>query len=138
MNKKLQKIKEWLVLLLLALLALRVFMICLSYKDAPGQDYYLFRQVVYTISWLSIFVFFSNYQGTAAIMEKYIKKMKTITFFTMLASALRLAVSVVYLWPLVSYKVWPSLYNVLEIAVWVLITLFFYFYWRKMSKAKEI
>lgn len=126
------------MILLLALLVLRVFMICLSYKDAPEQYYYLFRQVVYTISWLSIFVFFSNYQGTAAIMEKYIKKMKTITFYAMLASAFRLVVSVVYMWPLVSYKVWPSLYNVLETTVWVLITLFFYFYWRKMSKAKEV
>lgn len=126
------------MILLLALLVLRVFMICLSYKDAPEQYYYLFRQVVYTISWLSIFVFFSNYQGTAAIMEKYIKKMKTITFYAMLASALRLVVSVVYMWPLVSYNVWPSLYNVLETTVWVLITLFFYFYWRKMSKAKGV
>lgn len=126
------------MILLLALLVLRVFMICLSYKDAPEQYYYLFRQVVYTISWLSIFVFFSNYQGTAAIMEKYIKKMKTVTFYTMLASALRLVVSVVYMWPLVSYNVWPSLYNVLETTVWVLITLFFYFYWRKMSKAKGV
>ena len=126
------------MILLLLLLLLRVFMIWLSYREAPGQNYYLFRQVVYTISWLSIFVFFSNYQGTAAIMEKYIKKMKTVTFYTMLASALRLVVSVVYLWPLVSYKVWPSVYNVLETTVWVLITMFFYFYWRKMSKANGV
>ena len=126
------------MILLLLLLLLRVFMICLSYREVPGQNYYLFRQVVYTISWLSIFVFFSNYQGTAAIMEKYIKKMKTVTFYTMLASALRLVVSVVYLWPLVSYKVWPSVYNVLETTVWVLITMFFYFYWRKMSKANGV
>jgi hypothetical protein len=67
-----------------------------------------------------------------------LKKMKKIAFWTMVISAIRVLVSLKYNWPLLSYKVWPSVYNVLELAVWLLITAFFYLYWRKMSKAKEV
>ena len=56
----------------------------------------------------------------------------------MVISAARVLVSLAYNWPLLSYRVWPSVYNVLELAVWLLITAFFYLYWRKMSKTKEV
>jgi len=112
----------------------------LSYKEGmPDLVYYMFRQTVYTLSWISLLVFFLNYgQSGNALMEIYLKRMKKIAFWTMVISAARLLVSLVYNWPLLSYRVWPSVYNVLEIAVWLLITVFFYLYWRKMSKAKEV
>lgn len=96
----------------------------------------MFRQLVYTVSWMSLLVFFQNYIGAGVILyEKYIEKMKTISFWTMVVSAIRLVVSLVYFWPVVSYKVWPSLYNVLEILVWLCITVFFFLYWREKSNA---
>jgi len=137
MEKGLRKIINLLVLLLWVLLFLRVFMICLSYRDdIPGVMYYMFRQLVYTVSWMSLLVFFQNYIGAGVILyEIYIEKMKTISFWTMVVSAIRLVVSLVYFWPVVSYKVWPSLYNVLEILVWLCITVFFFLYWREKSNA---
>ena len=140
MKKKLIAVKNWLVLLLGVLLVVRVYMMLLSYKEGmPGLWYYMFRQTVYTVSWLSLLVFFMNHgQKSNALMEIYLKRMKKIAFWTMVISAIRVLVSLKYNWPLLSYKVWPSVYNVLELAVWLLITAFFYLYWRKMSKAKEV
>ena len=140
MKKKLIAVKNWLVLLLGVLLVVRVYMMLLSYKEGmPGLWYYMFRQTVYTVSWLSLLVFFMNHgQKSNALLEIYLKRMKKIAFWTMVISAIRVLVSLKYNWPLLSYKVWPSVYNVLELAVWLLITAFFYFYWRKMSKAKEV
>lgn len=140
MKKKLIAVKNWLVLLLGVLLVVRVYMMLLSYKEGmPGLWYYMFRQTVYTVSWLSLLVFFMNHgQKSNALLEIYLKKMKKIAFWTMVISAVRVLVSLKYNWPLLSYKVWPSVYNVLELAVWLLITAFFYLYWRKMSKAKEV
>jgi hypothetical protein len=140
MQKKLIIVKNWLVLLLGILLLVRLYMMMLSYKEGmPDLGYYMFRQTVYTLSWISLLVFFLNYgQSGNALMEIYLKRMKKIAFWTMVISAARLLVSLVYNWPLLSYRVWPSVYNVLEIAVWLLITVFFYLYWRKMSKAKEV
>ncbi|MBR4269440.1 MAG: hypothetical protein IKQ47_06630 [Prevotella sp.] len=140
MKKKLIAVKNWLVLLLGILLVVRVYMMLLSYKEGmPGLWYYMFRQTVYTVSWLSLLVFFMNHgQKSNALLEIYLKKMKKIAFWTMVISAVRVLVSLKYNWPLLSYKVWPSVYNVLELAVWLLITAFFYLYWRKMSKAKEV
>ena len=140
MQKKLIIVKNWLVLLLGILLLVRLYMMMLSYKEGmPNLGYYMFRQTVYTLSWISLLVFFLNYgQSGNALMEIYLKRMKKIAFWTMVISAARLLVSLVYNWPLLSYRVWPSVYNVLEIAVWLLITVFFYLYWRKMSKAKEV
>lgn len=140
MKKKLIAVKNWLVLLLGILLVVRVYMMLLSYKEGmPGLWYYMFRQTVYTVSWLSLLVFFMNHgQKSNALLEIYLKKMKKIAFWTMVISAIRVLVSLKYNWPLLSYKVWPSVYNVLELAVWLLITAFFYLYWRKMSKAKEV
>ncbi len=140
MKKKLIAVKNWLVLLLGVLLVVRVYMMLLSYKEGmPGLWYYMFRQTVYTVSWLSLLVFFMNHgQKSNALLEIYLKKMKKIAFWTMVISAIRVLVSLKYNWPLLSYKVWPSVYNVLELAVWLLITAFFYLYWRKMSKAKEV
>ena len=140
MKKKLIAVKNWLVLLLGVLLVVRVYMMLLSYKEGmPGLWYYMFRQTVYTVSWLSLLVFFMNHgQKSNALLEIYLKKMKKIAFWTMVLSAIRVLVSLKYNWPLLSYKVWPSVYNVLELAVWLLITAFFYLYWRKMSKAKEV
>lgn len=140
MKKKLIAVKNWLVLLLGVLLVVRVYMMLLSYKEGmPGLWYYMFRQTVYTVSWLSLLVFFMNHgQKSNALLEIYLKRMKKIAFWTMVISAVRVLVSLKYNWPLLSYKVWPSVYNVLELAVWLLITAFFYLYWRKMSKAKEV
>lgn len=140
MKKKLIAVKNWLVLLLGVLLVVRVYMMLLSYKEGmPGLWYYMFRQTVYTVSWLSLLVFFMNHgQKSNALLEIYLKRMKKIAFWTMVISAIRVLVSLKYNWPLLSYKVWPSVYNVLELAVWLLITAFFYLYWRKMSKAKEV
>lgn len=140
MKKKLIAVKNWLVLLLGVLLVVRVYMMLLSYKEGmPGLWYYMFRQTVYTLSWLSLLVFFMNHgQKSNALLEIYLKRMKKIAFWTMVISAIRVLVSLKYNWPLLSYKVWPSVYNVLELAVWLLITAFFYLYWRKMSKAKEV
>lgn len=140
MKKKLIAVKNWLVLLLGVLLVVRVYMMSLSYKEGmPGLWYYMFRQTVYTVSWLSLLVFFMNHgQKSNALLEIYLKRMKKIAFWTMVISAIRVLVSLKYNWPLLSYKVWPSVYNVLELAVWLLITAFFYLYWRKMSKAKEV
>lgn len=138
-QNSLSVVKNWLILLLGALLILRIYMMILSYKEGmPGLWYYMFRQTVYTVSWLSLLVFFMNQgQKSNALVEIYLKKMKKIAFWTMIISAIRVLVSLKYNWPLLSYKVWPSVYNVLELAVWLLITVFFYLYWRKMSKAKE-
>ena len=140
MKKKLIAVKNWLVLLLGVLLVVRVYMMLLSYKEGmPGLWYYMFRQTVYTVSWLSLLVFFMNHgQKSNALLEIYLKRMKKIAFWTMVISAIRVLVSLKYNWPLLSYKVRPSVYNVLELAVWLLITAFFYLYWRKMSKAKEV
>lgn len=140
MKKKLIAVKNWLVLLLGVLLVVRVYMMLLSYKEGmPGLWYYMFRQTVYTVSWLSLLVFFMNHgQKSNALLEIYLKRMKKIAFWTMVISTIRVLVSLKYNWPLLSYKVWPSVYNVLELAVWLLITAFFYLYWRKMSKAKEV
>ena len=140
MRKKLTAVKNWLALLLGILLLVRGYMMVLSYKEGmPGLEYYMFRQTVYTVSWLSLLVFFLNYgQSGNALVEIYLKRMKKIAFWTMVISAARVLVSLAYNWPLLSYRVWPSVYNVLELAVWLLITAFFYLYWRKMSKAKEV
>ena len=140
MKKKLIAVKNWLVLLLGVLLVVRVYMMLLSYKEGmPGLWYYMFRQTVYTVSWLSLLVFFMNHgQKSNALLEIYLKRMKKIAFWTMVISAIRVLVSLKYNWPLLSYKVWPSVYNVLELAVWLLITAFCYLYWRKMSRAKEV
>ena len=140
MKKKLIAVKNWLVLLLGVLLVVRVYMMLLSYKEGmPGLGSYMFRQTVYTVSWISLLVFFMNHgQKSNALLEIYLKRMKKIAFWTMVISAIRVLVSLKYNWPLLSYKVWPSVYNVLELAVWLLITAFFYLYWRKMSKAKEV
>lgn len=129
--------KAALVPLIVLLILLRVGMMWLTVEYSIE---YMLRQILYTITWAAVAYFLSycSMLESADLFEiSELRYMKHIAYLAALACAVRVIVTVVCFWPLISYAVWPSAYNIVEIIVWGLLGTFFFCYARMRAKQER-
>lgn len=128
-------------LLSIVLIVLFVLRLLMMYLSADLGSSYLVRQSIYTIAWLSLLLFFHNYvmiEVDEYPVKEDIQTMKKMTFLAMLACLCRVVTTVIYRWPIVTIEFFVSVNNILEIAAWSLLTIFFFAYWRMKCKQENI
>lgn len=128
-------------LLTIVLALLFLLRLLMMYLSADLGATYLIRQSIYTIVWLTLLLFFHNYvmiEVDKHPVKEDIHTMKIMTFFAMLACLGRVVTTLIYRWPLVTIEIFTSINNILEIAAWALLTVFFFAYWRMKCKNDNI
>lgn len=138
------KIKKALAIAIALFVMLRLYIVIVLNQE---DDYmYITCQTVFTISWAAVawFMYYCSlmmYQN--AFTKKENMRMSYVSLFAMLACIVRVVVFAVYKWPIVSYDVaenvfymWPSIHNVMEEVIWLMLAFFFYSYYmvRRSSK----
>lgn len=143
---KLQTTKNLLILTLVALVLVRVVMMVLSasYWESTTSSllWYLTRHSVYTLAWLSIAVFAANFtlKSTENLMNIQIQQMVNSAFWATLACLARVVVTgghLVSIWGEIWGRPWIMAHNLLDLVVWVLLTLFFYRYYKIKKKQQQ-
>lgn len=106
-----------------------------------GKDYeYIICQTVFTIAWaaVALFMFYCSLMFIKqSFTEEQNMRMGKVSFYVMLACVARVIVYAIYKWPILSYDaekniffMWPSIHNIIEEVVWILLACFFYSYYK--------
>lgn len=100
---------------------------------------YIFCQTVFTIAWAMVacFMLQCSFRFQANFYEEFQEiQMRKTSFYAMIACLARVIVYAIYKWPMISFDpdtnqifVWPTIHNLLEELVWLLLAIFFYYYW---------
>ena len=133
---RIRSCKSWLTTVILLLIILRLSVLALS---PDGSILYLVRQVICTVAWGGVAFFMMNCSMDFyhTIDKQRIRYMKKVAFWAMIACLARVTSTAVYYWPVVSGNIVMSAHNIVELATWILLAVFFGCYWRLRDQQED-